>query len=57
MTRSKLNSALSRHLNDMSQGFSILTNYGELQIQGNDAAPFVRELKKMLEKKLKKQGQ
>ena len=49
----KLTHALSRHVPDMCHGFDLRTSYGEFHIDAEDAAPFVRLLKRHVHKKLR----
>lgn len=46
--------ALAKVLPDMERGFTINTNYGELVIDADDAAPIIKSVTKTLERKIAK---
>jgi hypothetical protein len=47
--------ALSRHVPDMERGFTIHTNYGDLEIHQDEVAPFIDALTRCLIKRLEKE--
>lgn len=48
----RISYALSKQVPDMARGFTIHTNYGDLEIDAADAELFVVIVEKKLEKKL-----
>jgi hypothetical protein len=47
--------ALSKHVPDMEHGFTIHTNYGDLEIHQDEVAPFIDTLTRCLIKRLEKE--
>lgn len=48
--------ALNRHIKDMERGFTIKTNYGDLEVDSEEAKAFIVLTQKMLEKRIKNIG-
>ena len=46
--------ALARQVPDMVRGFTVHTNYGDLQIEPEEAAAFIRLTKSVLMKRIAK---
>lgn len=46
--------ALARQVPDMARGFTVHTNYGDLQIEPEEAAAFIRLTKSVLMKRIAK---
>lgn len=55
MTHDDILYALAKQLPAMARGFTIRTDYGELRLDAEDAAPIIQTLRRVLERKAKHQ--